>query len=79
MANQKADDIVAEARKQAKSLVERTEQELDKERNNLQDDIEKQITDVSLAVAEKILSRKITPEDDKKLIADCLAKWSKDS
>ncbi len=79
VANQKADDIVAEARKQAKSLVERTEQELDEERNNLQDDIEKQITDVSLAVAEKILSRKITPEDDKKLIADCLAKWSKDS
>ncbi len=77
-ANQKADDIVSGARAQAKSLVERTEQELDEERRSLQSDIERQISDVSLAVAEKILRRDITPEDDKKMIADSLAEWSKD-
>ena len=78
VANQKADDIVASARRQAKSMVERTEQEMEEEYRKLQEDIEAQIADVSLAVAEKVLGRKLTPEDDKKLIEECLAKWSKE-
>lgn len=78
VANQKADDIVSSARREAKSLIERTEQEMEEEHRKLQSDIERQITDVSLAVAEKMLSRQITPEDDKKLIEDSLAQWSKD-
>lgn len=78
VANQKADDIVSAARRQAKNLVERTEQEMEEEYRKLQDDIESQIADVSMAVAEKVLSRKITPDDDKKLIEESLAKWSKE-
>ncbi len=77
-ANQKADDILAEAKNQAKNLIDRTEKELDEERRGLQTDIERQITDVSMAVAEKILERDISPEDDKKMIAECLAQWSKE-
>ena len=76
VANQKADDIVSSARKEAKSLIERTEQEMEEEHRKLQKDIEQQITDVSLAVAEKILSREVTPEDDKKMIEESLAQWS---
>lgn len=78
VANQKADDIVSSARREAKSLIERTEQEMEEEHHKLQSDIEKQIADVSLAVAEKVLAREVTPEDDKKLIEDSLAQWSKD-
>lgn len=78
VANQKADEIVSSARRQAKSLIERTEQEMAEEQRKLQADIEQQITDVSMAVAEKVLSRQITPEDDKKLIEDSLAQWSKE-
>lgn len=78
VANQKADDIVSSARKEAKSLIERTEQEMEEEHRKLQKDIERQITDVSLAVAEKILSREVTPEDDKKMIEESLAQWSKE-
>lgn len=78
VANQKADDIVSSARKEAKSLIERTEQEMEEEHRKLQKDIEQQITDVSLAVAEKILSRDVTPEDDKKMIEESLAQWSKE-
>ena len=78
VANQKADDIVSSARREAKSLIERTEQEMEEEHRKLQSDIEKQIADVSLAVAEKVLAREVTPEDDKKLIEDSLAQWSKD-
>ena len=78
VANQQADDIVSSARKEAKSLIERTEQEMEEEHRKLQKDIEQQITDVSLAVAEKILSREVTPEDDKKMIEESLAQWSKE-
>lgn len=78
VANQKADDIVADARRQAKGLMDRTERELEEERSNLQADIEKQITDVSVAVAQKILARDVKPEDDKKLIEESLTRWSKE-
>ena len=78
VANQKADDIVSEARRQAKSLVERTEKELEEERNGLQEDITKQISEVSVTVAQKILRRDITAADDKKLIEESLERWSKE-
>lgn len=77
-ANQKADDIVTDAKNQARNLIERTEKKLDEERRGLQSEIERQITDVSMAVAEKILERDISSEDDKKIIAECLAQWSKE-
>ena len=70
---------MADARRQAKGMLDRTERELEEERGNLQADIEKQITDVSVAVARKILARDITSEDDKKLIEDSLVRWSKEN
>ena len=77
VANQKADDIIGEAKIKAKGLVERTEKELDEERKKLQQDIEKEITDVSFVVAEKVLARDITKEDNKRMIEECLEEWSK--
>ena len=77
VANQKADDIIGNAKSKAKSLVERTEKELDEERSKLREDIEKEITDVSFAVAEKVLARDITKEDNKRMIEECLEEWSK--
>ena len=78
VANQKADEIVAQARAQAKSLIARTEQDMEEERRKLQEDLEKQIAETSVAVAEKMLSRHITPEDDKKLIEESIARWSRE-
>lgn len=51
---------------------------MDEERNKLRSDIEKQIADVSVAVAEKVIEKKITPEDNKALIEKCLDEWSKE-
>lgn len=78
VANQKADEIVSSARNEAKNLIDRTEREMEEERNKLQSEIEKQISDISLAVAEKLLARDVTAEDNKKLIEDCLEQWSKE-
>lgn len=78
VANQKADEIVAEARDRAKTLVSQTQRAMDEERGKLRADIEKQIADVSVAVAEKVLAKSITPEDNKELIEQCLDEWSKE-
>ena len=78
VANQKADEIVAEARDRAKTLVSQTQRAMDEERGKLRADIEKQIADVSVAVAEKVLAKTITPEDNKELIEQCLDEWSKE-
>ena len=78
VANQKADDFVAEARERAKTLVEQTQREMDEERSKLRSDIERQIADVSVAVAEKVIEKQITPEDNKALIEKCLDEWSKE-
>lgn len=77
VANRKADEIVGDAKQKAKILLERTEKEMDEERKKLEQDIEKQIADVSFAVAEKVLAREVTPEDDKRIIEESLNEWSK--
>ena len=38
--------------------------------------MEKQVADVSVAVAEKVIGRGITKEDNRRLIEDCLKEWS---
>ena len=76
VANQKADDIIGEAKIKAKGLVARTEKELDEERKKLQADVEKQIADVSLVVAEKVIGRDISKADNHRLIEESLKEWS---
>lgn len=77
VANQKADEIVAGARSQAKGMIDRTQQEIEEEKRKLSDDIEKQIAEVSIAVAQKVVSRDITADDNDKIIESCLEEWSK--
>ena len=78
VAKQKADDIMADAKRseKAKALVDRTETEMDEERRMLRSDVEKQIADVSLAVAEKVIGRDISKEDNRRLIEESLKEWS---
>ena len=76
VANRKADEIVSDAKARAKEIVARTETEMDEERAKLRSDLEKQIADVSLAVAEKVVGRDITKEDNRRLIEESLKEWS---
>ena len=76
VANQKANDILSEAKAKAKALIDRTETEMDEERKKLQADVEKQIADVSLLVAEKVIGRDISKEDNRRLIEASIKEWS---
>ena len=63
---------MGDAKARAKALIERTETEMDEERKKLQSDVEKQIADVSLAVAEKVIGRDISKADNRRLIEESL-------
>ena len=57
-------------------MIDRTETEMDEERKKLQADVEKQIADVSLVVAEKVIGRDISKADNHRLIEESLKEWS---
>lgn len=67
-ADRRGDEIVAEAKKQADSIVDRARNEMELERRKSEEAIKKQIADVSVAVAGKLLSREISEEDHHKII-----------
>ena len=76
-AMRKADEIIGTARDQARGMIEQTERSLGQERRKLQKDIEREIADVSVLVAEKVIEKNISGEDNKKLIAESIEEWSK--
>ncbi len=67
-ADRRGDEIVAEAKKQADSIVDRARNEMELERRKSEETIKKQIADVSVAVAGKLLNREISEEDHHKII-----------
>ena len=77
VAHSKADKLVQDAKNQVKYIMAKTEQEIEEERAKLTADIEKEIRDVSVAVAEKILERDVTPQDNERLIRESLISWKK--
>lgn len=67
-ADRRGDEIVAEAKKQADSIVDRARNEMELEKRKSEEAIKKQIADVSVAVAGKLLNREISEEDHHKII-----------
>lgn len=68
VADRRGDEIVAEAKKQADSIVDRARNEMELEKRKSEEAIKKQIADVSVAVAGKLLNREISEEDHHKII-----------
>ena len=77
VAHSKADKLIQDAKNQAKNIMAKTEQEIEEERAKLSADIQKEIRDVSIAVAEKILVRDVSLDDNEKLIRESLESWKK--
>ena len=73
---QKTNEIIAEARKKAREIIDRTEKEMVEEKIKLESEIRAEISIVSLDVAEKIIEREIKEQDNDKLIEECLNNWS---
>lgn len=64
----RAEEITAEARKQADNIVMRAKSEIELEKRKSEESLKQQISEVSTAVAGKILSRELSETDQRKLI-----------
>ena len=67
-ANRRGDRIVAEAREKAEGIVRQGELEAAMEKKKAQESIKREITEVSAALTEQLLSREMNQSDHSKMI-----------
>lgn len=78
-ANRVSDEIINNAKEDAKKEVLKAKEEINYEVEKSKDDIHKEIVDVSLLASEKILEREINKEDNEKIINDFINELKKDN
>jgi F-type H+-transporting ATPase subunit b len=85
VAQSKIEEAVAEGERIAKEIIQRARFEAEKagvnaremingELKKAREDLRKDIVDLTIAVAEKVIAEKITDDDDRKLVEDFLKK-----
>jgi F-type H+-transporting ATPase subunit b len=85
VAQAKVEEAVAEGERIAKEIIQRARFEAEKagvdaremingELKKAREDLRKDIVDLTIAVAEKVIAEKITDDDDRKLVEDFLKK-----
>ena len=73
-ASKRSDKIIEDANKKADYILRQAELEADLERKKADDDIKREIVDVSTVLTEKLLSREINEEDHRELIDSFIGK-----
>ena len=71
-ANLKRDEIINQAKDEARWRMDNLKLELEQERKSMEDDIRKEIVDVAFAAAEKIVSKEINQDKYLDLVDDIL-------
>lgn len=69
----RADAIISEADEKALSLVRRAEEQIQLEKDKAESEIKHEIVDVSVALAEKMLSRKLSEADHRNMINEFIS------
>ena len=67
-AQTRSDEIIAEAKKEASSLMVKANADIEKEKKRAVNQITDEISDIALAVAEKVVEKEIDPKDHERLI-----------
>jgi F-type H+-transporting ATPase subunit b len=67
-ANERSEEIIAEARAEADVLRRRAAEEIAQEKKNAINEIKDDISDLSLEIAEQIVAREVRPEDHRALV-----------
>ncbi len=67
-AERRASQVLTEAQEKAEMLLKRNEQEIRLEKEKARDGLKKEIADISLALAEKVLEREIDEDDGHRFI-----------
>ncbi|NCB31686.1 MAG: ATP synthase F0 subunit B [Clostridia bacterium] len=67
-ASEAAAAITAQAQEEAKTILEQAQTEADQQRETIQRQVRPQIVDISVDIAEKLLGREVSREDNRALI-----------
>ena len=78
-ADRRSERIVAEARQKADGILRQAETQAELERRKAEDEIKKEIVDVSSCLTEKILGREIKEDDHRELIDSFLREIEDDN
>lgn len=67
-AQTRSDEIIAEAKSEASSIIVKANADIEKEKKRAVNQIKDEISDIALAVAEKVVEKEIDPKDHERLI-----------
>jgi F-type H+-transporting ATPase subunit b len=66
------EDILAEAREQARQLIDKAKEEIEAERARTMAQLEKQVADLAITVSERVIGESLNEESQRRLISDFL-------
>ncbi|MBS7262282.1 MAG: F0F1 ATP synthase subunit B [Eubacteriales bacterium] len=72
-ANRRSDQIVGQAKEKAAVIVREAQTAAEQERVRAEAQIKREIADVSVALTEKFLARKVSPDDHRTMIDEAIA------
>ncbi len=73
-AHQTSVDMLERTRKQADDIVAQAKRDAEDEKNKAQDEIKTQAAALAVEIARKVLEREVKPEDNERLVDDFLTK-----
>lgn len=71
-------EIVADARTQADTMLQNARTEIDRERAQAEKDLKESVVDMAIDAAEKITGKTLTEEDQRKLIDDAILAFTEE-
>ena len=71
----KADETLAAARAQAKTIVENARKEAVAENQRMKNEYQQKVSALAIEMAEKVLEREVSADDNRKIIDECLKEW----
>lgn len=74
-ARERSERIIKEAQEQAELIKKRNLEELDEERKNMEEEIKRQLIELSVLASSKFLESNLTKEDHEKYVDEALAEW----
>ncbi len=79
LAAQKAEETLEEAKRRAEKILQDAEEEAKREKVKAVTAIKGEVAEVAVMIAAGILDKEITPEENAKIIDDCLKEWDENN
>lgn len=71
----RGNEIVEEAKKEADRIIREADSQAKEEKNQMLKEARDEVIDMAVGIAENILGREISKEDNEKIIGECMDEW----